>query len=196
MTEFAAAPTDTKTTTRTRAMVLRVLRSGWAASISVVSLATIAAGGSALPRPPELEAPPRPGALGARTSQRHLAELKEKTMPVQIDVANHPNQRFRIDAFEVPAAALAEFQAAMQRNMAFIKTQPGFLGHVVFTKVSGPTTFNFATIAIWENQAAIDKASEQVRAYYQRIGFDPSAMIARWGVKASLGYYQAPADLQ
>jgi quinol monooxygenase YgiN len=195
MTEFAATPTETKTTTRTRAMVLRVLRSGWAASISVVSLATIAAGGSALPRPSDLEAP-RPGALGARTSQRHLAELKEKTMPVQIDVANHPNQRFRIDAFEVPAAALAEFQAAMQRNMAFIKTQPGFLGHVVFTKVSGPTTFNIATIAVWENQAAIDKATEQVRAYYQRIGFDPPAMIARWGAKASLGYYQAPADLQ
>jgi quinol monooxygenase YgiN len=117
-------------------------------------------------------------------------------MPVQIDVANHPNQRFRIDAFEVPADALAEFQAAMQRNMAFIKTQPGFLGHVVFTKVSGPTTFNIATIAVWENQAAIDKAAEQVRAYYQRIGFDMPAMIARWGVKASLGYYQAPADLQ
>jgi quinol monooxygenase YgiN len=149
---------------------------GRAASISVVLLATIAAGGSALPDPPE--APP------------------EKTMPVQIDVANHPNQRFRIDAFEVPAAALAEFQAAMQRNMAFIRTQPGFLGHVVFTKVSGPTTFNIATIAVWEDQAAIDKASEQVRAYYQRIGFDGPAMIARWGVKASLGYYQAPAELQ
>jgi quinol monooxygenase YgiN len=135
-------------------------------------------------------------AIAAGASQHHLAAPKEKTMPVQIDVANHPNQRFRIDAFEVPADALAEFQAAMQRNMAFIKTQPGFLGHVVFTKVSGPTTFNIATIAVWENQAAIDKAAEQVRAYYQRIGFNMPAMIARWGVKASLGYYQAPADLQ
>ncbi len=135
-------------------------------------------------------------AIAAGASQHHLAAMKEKTMPVQIDVANHPDQRFRIDAFEVPAAALAEFQAAMQRNMAFIKTQPGFLGHVVFTKVSGPTTFNIATIAVWENQAAIDKAAEQVRAYYQRIGFDMPAMIARWGVKASLGYYQAPAGLQ
>jgi quinol monooxygenase YgiN len=147
-----------------------------ATPISVVLLAVIAAGGSA--------------------SQPHLAEPKEKTMPIQIDVANHPNQRFRIDAFEVPAAARGEFEAAMERNMAFIKTQPGFLGHVVFTKVSGPTTFNVATIAVWEDQAAIDKASVQVRAYWQRIGLDMPAMIARWGVKASLGYYQASAELQ
>lgn len=116
--------------------------------------------------------------------------------PIRIDVANHPNQRFRIDAFEVPAAARGEFEAAMERNMAFIKTQPGFLGHVVFTKVSGPTTFNVATIAVWEDQAAIDRASVQVRAHYQRIGFDMPAMIARWGVKASLGYYQVSAELQ
>jgi pimeloyl-ACP methyl ester carboxylesterase len=42
MTEVAATPTDTKATTWTRAMVLRVLWSGWAASVSVVLLATIA----------------------------------------------------------------------------------------------------------------------------------------------------------
>jgi hypothetical protein len=120
----------------------------------------------------------------------------EKTMPIQIDVESHPNQRFRIDGFDIPADALAEFQAAMQRNMAFIKTLRGFLGHVVFKKISGPSTINIVTIAVWEDQEAVDKAGEQVRAYYQRIGFDMPAMLARWGVTAAVGNYQAPAALQ
>jgi hypothetical protein len=64
-------------------------------------------------------------------------------MSVQIGVANHPDQRHRIDGFEA--------------------------------RQGGRT---------------------QVRACYQRIGFDMPAMLARWGVKASLGFYQAPADLQ
>jgi hypothetical protein len=37
---------------------------------------------------------------------------------------------------------------------------------------------------------------EKIRAYYQSIGFDMPAMLARWGVKAALGYYRAPSSLQ
>src|SRR5258708_37686882 len=42
MSEVAAVPTSTKAMTWTRAMVLRLLWSGWAASVPVALLATIA----------------------------------------------------------------------------------------------------------------------------------------------------------
>jgi hypothetical protein len=45
-------------------------------------------------------------------------------------------------------------------------------------------------------QAAIEKAGVDVRAYYQKIGFDPPAMMARWGVKGELGNFLAPRNLQ
>jgi heme-degrading monooxygenase HmoA len=115
---------------------------------------------------------------------------------IQIDLDENPNLYFRIDSFTVPDAARAEFVAAMRRNMAFIETLPGFRGHLVFEKTGGPTSFNLVTIAVWENSEAIEKAGVEVRAYYQKIGFDPPAMMARWGVKGELGNYLAPRNLQ
>jgi heme-degrading monooxygenase HmoA len=116
--------------------------------------------------------------------------------PVIIDLEAHPNLQFRIDAFSVPDAARAEFHAATRRNLAFLQTLPGFMGHTVFEKTSGPSTFDIVTIAVWESPEAVVNAAEKVRAYYQQIGFDVQAAIARWGVTASLGFYRAPLELQ
>jgi hypothetical protein len=99
-----------------------------------------------------------------------------------LDFATHPHLRFRIDNFAVPASARADFQAAMERNFAFIQTLPGFSGHLVFEKASGPSIFNVVTIAVWESPEAIEKAITAVRAYYERIGFNRSAATAEWGV--------------
>lgn len=113
-----------------------------------------------------------------------------------IDLDQHPNRSFRIDAFAVPAAARGEFEAAMRRNLAFLETVPGFVGHMVFEKSGGPSTFNIVTIAVWESSEAQENAGTQVRAYYQRIGFDLPATLSRWGVRAELGNYRAPRTLQ
>lgn len=113
-----------------------------------------------------------------------------------IDAEHLSTRYFRIDTFTVPQEARAEFEAAMRRNMAFIGTLTGFLGHVVFEKVGGPTTFNIVTIAQWESKEAIEQAGEAVRAYYKKIGFDMPAMLARWGVKMERGEFMAPPTLQ
>jgi hypothetical protein len=98
-----------------------------------------------------------------------------------LDFEKHPQLRFRIDNFAVPAAARADFDAAMQRNFVFIQTLPGFLWHLVFEKASGPSTFNIVTIAVWESPEAIEKAIAAVRAYYERIGFKPGCRDSRVG---------------
>jgi len=116
--------------------------------------------------------------------------------PITIDLQAHPNLQFRIDAFTVPAASRAEFEATMHRNLAFLETLSGFKSHMVFEKTSGPTTFNIVTVAVWESPEAIAAAGEKVRAYYQSIGFDMPATLARLGITASLGYYRAPLALQ
>ncbi len=104
--------------------------------------------------------------------------------------SGNPNFRYRIDAFQVPEGSRAGFEAAMNRNLAFLRTLPGFLGHAVYAKSAGPTRFDVVTVATWESQEAADRASEQVRAYYARIGFDPPAAMARWGVKGELGFFR------
>ena len=129
---------------------------------------------------------------------RYVIATPEVSVPVPftIDLQSHPHAQFRIDAFNAPAASRAEFQAAMHRSLAFLHTLPGFLHHMVFEKANGPTEFNLVTIAVWESAEAISAAADKVRSYYQSIGFDVQATLARLGITASLGYYTAPTDLQ
>jgi heme oxygenase (mycobilin-producing) len=110
---------------------------------------------------------------------------------ITIDLKTNPDLHFRLDNFSVPDEAREEFEQAMQRNLAFIGTLPGFLGHVAFEKSGGPTVFNVATIAVWESRQALDAAGVAVRDYYQKIGFDMPATLARLGIKAELGNFHA-----
>lgn len=113
-----------------------------------------------------------------------------------IDLAANPKLQFRLGAFAVPAASRSELEKAMHENADFLARQPGFKGHVVFEKTGGPTTFNIVVLAAWESPEAMKNAGEKVRDYYQSIGFDMMGAIARWGVTASDGSYDAPAGLQ
>lgn len=108
-----------------------------------------------------------------------------------IDPKAHPDAVYRVDSFSIPATSRADFEAAMQRNLAFLKALPGFLGHVVFEKHGGPTSFDVVTVAAWANRDAIERAAIEVRGYYARIGFDMPSTIAQWGVKAEIGTYRA-----
>lgn len=99
------------------------------------------------------------------------------------------SRAFHVDSFSVPDVFLGELETAMRRNMAFIEAQPGFRGHVVLRKTSGPTTFNIVTIAMWESSEAIERAGVEVSAYYRRIGFDRAATLARWGAKVETGNF-------
>ena len=110
---------------------------------------------------------------------------------ITIDLESDPELQFRIDNFSVPEGARAEFEQAMHRNLAFLETLPGFRGHLVFEKTSGPTAFNVATIAVWQSKEAIDAAGATVRAYYESIGFDAAALMSRLGIKAEIGNFQA-----
>jgi heme oxygenase (mycobilin-producing) len=136
---------------------------------------------------------PAPALALPPSGSSSVASNPERTQPVRpliIDPLAHPNFQYRIDAFSIPARSRAEFEAATARNRAFIETLPGFLGHAVFEKVSGPSTFDIVTVAAWESPEAIAAAGEKVRAYYKSIGFDMAALIAKWGVTASIGQYQ------
>jgi heme-degrading monooxygenase HmoA len=114
---------------------------------------------------------------------------KESSMSEPL-AASNPKYRYRIDAFQVPDAARPEFEAAMERTLEFLRTLPGFRGHRVLARSSGPSRFDLVTIATWESEEAADQAGKEVRAYYARIGFDPAAAMARWGVKGELGFFR------
>lgn len=116
-------------------------------------------------------------------------------MNAVIDPSRAPEGIYLVDTFHVPSAARPEFEAAMKRNREFIRTLAGFRGDAVLVRKQGDG-FDIATIAAWESPAAIARAKEQVTAYYERIGFDMPAAIAKWGVTLERTICEAPAALQ
>ncbi len=112
-----------------------------------------------------------------------------------LDTRRAPAAVYLIDTFLVPAAVREEFEAAMRRNREYIRTLEGFRGDAVLVRKQGES-FDIATIAVWESPAAIARAKDQVAAFYQRIGFDMPATIARWGVVLQRTICEAPIALQ
>ena len=103
---------------------------------------------------------------------------------------------YRINCFTVPAAAGAEFDAAMRRTIQFLATLPGHVHYQVFEKAGGPSAFNVITLATWASRKTHERAAAQVRAHYAAIGFDPAALMARLGITGQLGDFAAPVALQ
>lgn len=112
-----------------------------------------------------------------------------------IDTSLAPEAVFLVDTFKVPSASRAEFEAAMVRNRAFIRTLDGFRGDTVLVRKQGES-FDIATIAAWESPDTIARAKDLVTAYYARIGFDMHASIAKWGVTLERTICTAPTALQ
>ncbi len=121
---------------------------------------------------------------------------QERHFMLHIDRERYPNIQFRVDQFVVPDAAREAFLQATHRNFAFIKTLPGFLGHVVLEKSGGPGRFNLSTIAAWESPEAIVSAVGKVQAYYQSIGFNPPEFMRAHGIEGELANFDAPVALQ
>ncbi|NVB83519.1 MAG: hypothetical protein HOV81_34415 [Kofleriaceae bacterium] len=63
--------------------------------------------------------------------------------------------RFRIDAFSVPAASRPALEHELQASFASLAHEPGFRGHLVFEKTSGPTSLELVTISAWDTVATI-----------------------------------------
>ncbi|WP_243382457.1 antibiotic biosynthesis monooxygenase [Geothrix alkalitolerans] len=111
--------------------------------------------------------------------------------PFSLDLDREPGLCFLHDAFTVPEAARAAFTDRMQQNLAFIRTLPGFRGHLVLEQRDGASAFNLVTLAAWASRDAYEAAGREVRAHYQRLGFDLPAALKGWGVEMVRGIYQA-----
>ena len=109
--------------------------------------------------------------------------------PITLDPGRTPAPAVRLDGFLVPDAARAPFLAQMAANLAFIRTLPGFQGHVVLEKRAGEGAFDLVTLATWDSPEALDAAGKAVRAHTQRLGFDLASTLADWGVQMTRGEY-------
>lgn len=99
-----------------------------------------------------------------------------------------------IDKFVVPSNTVEEFIQRMNYNRNFLKTIPGFINDSVYERREENGNLNIITIAIWENEAILNKAKELVQEEYKRIGFNPAEMIERLNITMERGIYKEIED--
>lgn len=102
----------------------------------------------------------------------------------------HKDQIRFIDKFLVPANAKQEFMERVKINRDFIKKLPGFVEDAAYERTDEQGNLIFITIAVWENNEALQKAREAVQAGYKKEGFNPAAMFERLHITMDRGMYK------
>jgi heme-degrading monooxygenase HmoA len=105
--------------------------------------------------------------------------------------ASNPDQSvFRIDRFVVPAAAEAEFLAAVtETNSVFEAMEECLQLRVVKQQEGSSGSCNYITVAQWASSDAIPKARAAVAVKHKAMNLNPQELFARLNIKAELGYY-------
>lgn len=107
-----------------------------------------------------------------------------------LSVKKHTKDQVRfIDKFFVPHAAKAEFYERMRINRSFIKNLPGFIEDAAYEYTDADGNLICITVALWENNEALNKAREAVQAEYKKQGFDAAEMFKRLNITADRGIY-------
>jgi hypothetical protein len=97
---------------------------------------------------------------------------------------------YRIDCFEVPAAARDAFLHAVAGTHDVLRAQPGFVRDLIAEQTSGPGRLNLITLVEWDSEAAIPGAIQAVQAHHAATGFDPKRFVAASGITPHLGFFR------
>ncbi|HXM15717.1 MAG TPA: antibiotic biosynthesis monooxygenase family protein, partial [Candidatus Eremiobacteraceae bacterium] len=82
-------------------------------------------------------------------------------------------QTVLIDTFVVPKESKSIFLDRSRQVQSFLRTLPGFVEGFLHEKVEGSGRFNVVTTAVWESEAAYEKARTATAEEFQKTGFNP-----------------------
>jgi predicted ester cyclase len=98
-----------------------------------------------------------------------------------------------IDKIVIPRTAVAEVMQQIHIINKFIAGLPGLVSQEAFEQEDIEGNKTLVTTAIWESQAALAHAREQVQAEFQRINLNPQEFFSRLQVKMDRSVYQVLA---
>lgn len=93
------------------------------------------------------------------------------------------NTIYFVDRFTMPKTSLPEFFERMEMNRSFIRNLEGFNRdeRMIMDEQNG--NIIVMTVAVWENQKALESAKLMVQEYYQKVGFNPKELYERLDIK-------------
>jgi heme-degrading monooxygenase HmoA len=99
-------------------------------------------------------------------------------------------QKVLIDLFVVPEESRSEFLKAARSAQNFVKTLPGFVEGFLYEKKDGGSRFNVATTAVWQDDAAFERAKQAVAEEYKTRGYDPQETTKRLKIEVVRSTYE------
>lgn len=103
---------------------------------------------------------------------------------------------YRLDRFIVPHSAREEFLPRIHSIHALLKTQPGFIQDFLLEQPIDDQCFSLVTLVEWQDQASIAAARMEVKARYEKTGFNPQQAMEQLGITMEMGNYKSlPAAL-
>jgi len=93
------------------------------------------------------------------------------------------NAIYFVDRFTMPKASFPEFFERMEMNRSFIRNLEGFISDEKMIKDEQNGNIAVITVAIWDNQKALDNAKFKVQEHYQKIGFNPKELYEKLDIQ-------------
>jgi len=95
-----------------------------------------------------------------------------------------------IDTFVVPEGAKSALVAKAKESARFLRTLPGFVEGYIYEKTGGDSPHGVVTTAVWRDQAAFEAAKKAAAAEFQKVGFDPQAILRELNATVQRAVYR------
>ena len=98
---------------------------------------------------------------------------------------------YRLDRFVVPAQARDEFLMRVGQTHKILRKQWGFVQDFVLEQPGEGGATIIVTMVEWDSREDVARVVPIVQAAHREMGFSPKETIARLGITAEIGIYQA-----
>jgi len=99
-------------------------------------------------------------------------------------------EKIFIDKITVPETAIPQFTERLNYNTTFLERQPGLVKNTHYQRTPERGNLIIITVAVWENDEAVEKARTAVQEDYQRQGINLAETLKAWGVTMDRGLYE------
>lgn len=99
-------------------------------------------------------------------------------------------EKIFIDKITVPEAAIPQFTERLNYNTIFLEKQPGLTKNTHYQRTDEQGNLIVITVAVWENDEAVEKAKAAVQEDYRRQGINLTETLKGWGVTIDRGLYE------
>ncbi len=98
---------------------------------------------------------------------------------------------YRINKFVVPASARADFVDLVEKTLAVIRSQEGYVKDLFLEQHAGPGKFNFCTMIEFASEEFAPKVAAAIGAFDRSLGIDRAALMEKLGVETDSASYKS-----